>query len=88
MQQIDPETRFLAALAEAAAAELGADHPLTLAARAPQRPAQAARVHELLAEQDEALRERILAAAHRTMREDIAAICGLLPGAAQSGGIH
>ncbi|VDC32268.1 hypothetical protein [Pseudogemmobacter humi] len=91
MQRTDPATRFLAAVGHAAAAQLGQDHPLAMAAREAAKtgaPGQGARVHELLAGLDDAARDRILAAAHREMREDIAAVWGLLPGAAQSGGMH
>lgn len=80
----DPETRFLAALAQAAAVELGADHPL---ARATTDGRDALLAQEQLAALPEATRERLLAAAHRLMREDLAAIWSFLPGAAQSGGM-
>lgn len=91
MQNLSPETRFLIALAGAAETRLGAAHPLTAAARAAQEggdPAGAARAHEALAALSEELRDQLLAATHRKMREDIAAIWGLLPGAAQSGGMQ
>lgn len=92
MQTPSPETRYLVAIGHAAAAELGADHPLACAADEAAKggaPAkEAARVHELLAALDESMRERLLARAHREMREDIAAIWSFLPGAAQSGGMQ
>lgn len=91
MQPSSPEGRFLAAIGRAATARLGADHPLALAAREAleqQSPARAARVHEVLAGLSEAEREELLSAAHREMREDLAAIWGFLPGAAQSGRMH
>lgn len=88
MHRIDPEARFLAAIAEAAARQLGADHPLAVAAREAATPAAGVGVQGLLAELDEASRDRILAAAHKAMREDVQAIWNHLPGAAQSGGMH
>ena len=91
MQAPSPETRFLAAISRAAAAEFGADHPLAKAAIAAVdggRFADAARAQELLAALEESVRERLLAFAHREMREDVAAIWGLLPGAKRSGGMH
>ncbi|GHC19654.1 hypothetical protein GCM10007291_18030 [Gemmobacter nanjingensis] len=80
----DPETRFLAALAQAAAVELGADHPL---ASGTTDGRDALLAQEQLAALPDATRERLLAAAHRLMREDLAAIWSFLPGAAQSGGM-
>ncbi|PTX49383.1 hypothetical protein IQ03_02044 [Gemmobacter caeni] len=80
----DPETRFLAALAQAAAVELGADHPL---ASGTTDGRDALLAQEQLAALPEATRERLLAAAHRLMREDLAAIWSFLPGAVQSGGM-
>lgn len=91
MQTPNPETRFLAAISRAAVAEFGAGHPLAVAAKAAAEdgmPADAARAQELLAGLEDDIRERLLAFAHREMREDVAAIWGLLPGAAQSGGMH
>ncbi|WP_157971058.1 hypothetical protein [Pseudogemmobacter bohemicus] len=91
MQTPSPETRFLAAIGRAALAEFGAGHPLALATKAAAEggsPADAARVQEILAGLEDGVRERLLAFAHREMREDIAAIWGLLPGAAQPGGMH
>lgn len=81
MPQADPESRFLAAIARAAAQFLGVDHPLAQAV-------QGAAVQEQLAALDEGLRVQVLAAAHREMREDLAAIWDFLPGAAASGGVH
>ncbi|WP_151719703.1 hypothetical protein [Gemmobacter serpentinus] len=81
MQQPDPETRFLAAIGRAARALLGADHPLVGAMGA-------AAVQEQLAALDEGRRVQILAAAHREMREDLAAIWGFLPGASAAGVVH
>jgi chaperone required for assembly of F1-ATPase len=88
MHRIDPEARFLAAIAEAAARQLGTDHPLALAAREAATSAAGAGVQGLLAELDAASRDRILAAAHKAMREDVQAIWRHLPGAARSGGMH
>lgn len=87
--QPDPETRFLTAIARAAREHLGAEHPLTLVAGDTEAgPRMAAGVQELLATLEDPVREQILGAAHRIMREDIAAIWDFLPGAAQSGGLH
>lgn len=91
MQPPSPETRFLAAISRAATAEFGADHPLAKSAAAALDSgtfADAARAQELLAALEESVRERLLAFAHREMREDVSAIWNLLPGAARSGGIH
>lgn len=89
MTKLDPETRFLAAIGRAAEARLGAGHPLAVAAKKrDQSPEDTARVHELLAALSEADRDRLLAEAHREMRQDIAAIWDLLPGGARSGTVH
>ncbi len=74
-----PEARLLAALARAAETLFGAGHPVAVAADgAAQRAAFDAA--------PAADRDRILAEAHRLMREDLAAIWSFLPGA--SGQVH
>lgn len=88
MQEVDSETRFLAAISRAAAAELGHDHPLALAAREAASLGDGVHVQELLVTLNEAARDRILAAAHKEMREDIQAIWSHLPGTAQGDTIH
>lgn len=91
MQSQSPETRFLAALARAAAREFGADHPLARSAAAAAEhglPEETARAQELLAALDPDVLERLLAVVHREMREDLAAIWSLLPGAERAGGVH
>lgn len=79
----DPRLRLNAALARAAADQLGGGHPIVLAAEAGGEGLQAA-----LDDLSAAERDRLLAAAHRLMREDLSAIWSFLPGAAQSGGKH
>lgn len=79
----DPRLRLNAAIARAAAETLGAEHPLVLAAQAGEEDWRAAL--EALAPEE---RDRILAAAHRLMREDVAAVWSFLSGPAPSRAKH
>lgn len=75
----DPRLRLDAALAAVAADQLGEDHPVARAATAGGERLQA----ELKALSD-AERDRLMSAAHRSMREDLAAVWSRLPGPARS----
>ncbi len=79
----DPRLRLNAALARAAADQWGEAHPVVLAAAEDGAGLQAA-----LDELSAAERDRLLAAAHRLMREDVSAVWSFLPGPAQSGRKH
>lgn len=87
----DPQARFLVAIGQAATSLLGRDHPLALAVEDvgnDPTPAKAGAAHDLLATLPGPEHDRVVAEAHRIMREDLAAIWAFLPGAAQSGGLH
>ena len=79
----DPRVRLNAALARAAADQLGEAHPVALAAEEGGDGLQAA-----LDGLSDAERDRLLAAAHRLMREDLGAVWSFLPGPAQSDRKH
>lgn len=85
------DARFLAALAAQAEAALGADHPMAraaaMAAESP-GPQQAAALQSALDGLSDPMRDVVMQATHRQLREDLGAIWAQLPGAAQSGGMH
>lgn len=78
-----PETRFFAALAAALSARPGAAAGVADLARAAANgdPAAVAETQRALAALSEADRDAVLAETHRRLREDVAAIWDLLPGA-------